>query len=106
MNTFPVSKERIDSNIENEKTDLTNPNDWAAQGFPAIDYMLHGIADNKESVIEIYNSNTKYSGYLSTLVSTMSANTDIVVEDWVGVDSNLYNFIVSCTVFVGNLDKC
>ena len=24
MNTFPVSKERIDSNIENEKTDLTN----------------------------------------------------------------------------------
>ena len=82
MNTFPVSKERIDSNIENEKTDLTNPNDWAAQGFPAIDYMLHGIADNKESVIEIYNSNTKYSGYLNTLVSTMSANTDIVVEDW------------------------
>ncbi|MDA9749684.1 imelysin family protein [Flavobacteriaceae bacterium] len=82
MNTFPLSKERIDSNIENEKTDLTNPNDWAAQGFPAIDYMLHGIADNKESVIEIYNSNTKYSGYLNTLVSTMSANTDIVVEDW------------------------
>ena len=82
MNTFPVSKERIDSNIENEKTDLTNPNDWAAQGFPAIDYMLHGIADNKESVIEIYNSNTKYSGYLNTLVSTMSSNTDIVVEDW------------------------
>ena len=82
MNTFPVSKERIDSNIENEKTDLTNPNDWAAQGFPAIDYMLHGIADNKESVIEIYNSNTKYSGYLNTLVSSMSANTDIVVEDW------------------------
>ena len=83
MNTFPVSKERIDSNIENEKTDLTNPNDWAAQGFPGIDYMLHGIADNKESVIEIYNSNTKYSGYLSTLASTMSTNTDIVVEDWV-----------------------
>ena len=82
MNTFPVSKERVDSNIENEKTDLTNPNDWAAQGFPAIDYMLHGIADNKESVIDIYNSNTKYSGYLSTLVSTMSSNTDIVVEDW------------------------
>ena len=82
MNTFPVSKERVDSNIENEKTDLTNPNDWAAQGFPAIDYMLHGIADNKESVIEIYNSNTKYSGYLNTLVSTMSSNTDIVVEDW------------------------
>jgi len=83
MNTFPVSKERIDSNIENEKTDLTNPNDWAAQGFPGIDYMLHGIADNKESVIEIYNSNTKYSGYLSTLASTMSSNTNVIVEDWV-----------------------
>ena len=82
MNTYPVGKERIDNNIEEGKTDLTNPNDWAAQGFPALDYMLHGIAQTKDEVIELYNSNAKYGNYLSTLASTMNENTIQVVDDW------------------------
>ena len=82
MNTYPVGKERIDNNIEEGKTDLTNPNDWAAQGFPALDYMLHGIAQTKNEVIELYNSNAKYGNYLSTLASTMNENTIQVVDDW------------------------
>ena len=51
MNTYPVSKERIDNNIDSGKSDLTNPNDWSAQGFPGLDYMLHGIAETKDEVI-------------------------------------------------------
>ena len=82
MNTYPVGKERIDNNIEEGKTDLTNPNDWAAQGFPALDYMLHGIAQTKDEVIELYNSDTKYGNYLTTLSSTMNENTIQVVDDW------------------------
>ena len=82
MNTYPVGKERIDNNIEEGKTDLTNPNDWAAQGFPALDYMLHGIAQTKNEVIELYNSNAKYGNYLSNLASTMNENTIQVVDDW------------------------
>ena len=82
MNTFPVSKERIDNNIENEKKDLTNPNDWAAQGFPAIDYMLHGIADTKDAVIDLYTSNSKYGSYLLTLGNVMNVSTIQVVDDW------------------------
>ena len=82
MNTYPVSKERIDNNIESEKTDLTNPNDWAAQGFPAIDYMLHGIADTKDAVIDLYTSNSKYGSYLLTLGNVMNVSTIQVVDDW------------------------
>ena len=82
MNTYPVSKERIDNNIEIEKTDLTNPNDWAAQGFPAIDYMLHGIADTKDAVIDLYTSNSKYGSYLLTLGNVMNMSTIQVVDDW------------------------
>ena len=82
MNTYPVSKERIDNNIETEKTDLTNPNDWAAQGFPAIDYMLHGIADTKDAVIDLYTSNSKYGSYLLTLGNVMNVSTIQVVDDW------------------------
>ena len=82
MNTYPVSKERIDNNIDTEKTDLSNPNDWSAQGFPGLDYMIHGIAENKDAVIELYSTNSKYGNYLSTLGNLMSDITNSVVEDW------------------------
>ena len=82
MNTYPVNKERISNNIETGKTDLTNPNDWAAQGFPALDYMLHGIADTKNAVIDLYNSNSKYAIYLLTLGTVMNETTNQVVDDW------------------------
>ena len=82
MNTYPVSKERTDNNINEGKTDLTNPNDWSAQGFPGIDYMLHGIAETKDAVIELYNSDSKYGNYLLTLGSVMNENTIQVVDDW------------------------
>ena len=82
MNTYPVSKERIDNNIDTEKTELSNPNDWSAQGFPGLDYMMHGIAENKDAVIELYSTNSKYGNYLSTLGNLMSDVTNSVVEDW------------------------
>ena len=82
MNTYPVSKERTDNNINEGKTDLTNPNDWSAQGFPGIDYMLHGIAETKDAVIELYNSESKYGDYLLTLGYVMNENTIQVVDDW------------------------
>ena len=83
MNTYPVSKERTDNNIDEGKTDLTNPNDWSAQGFPGLDYMLHGIAETKDAVIELYSSESKYGNYLLTLGSVMNENTIQVVDDWI-----------------------
>ena len=83
MNTYPVSKERIDNNIDTEKTDLSNPNDWSSQGFPGLDYLMHGIAENKDAVIELYSTNSKYGDYLSTLGNLMSDITNSVVEDWI-----------------------
>ena len=82
MNTYPVSKERTDNNIDEGKTDLTNPNDWSAQGFPGLDYMLHGIGETKDAVIELYSSESKYGNYLLTLGSVMNENTIQVVDDW------------------------
>ncbi len=82
MNTYPVSVERTNNNIDEGKTDLTNPNDWSAQGFPGLDYMLHGIAETKNAIIELYSSDSKYGNYLITLGSVMNENTIQVVDDW------------------------
>ena len=82
VNTYPANEIRINNNIDENKTDLSNPNDWPAQGFPGIDYMIHGIGSTKQSVIDKYLSESKYGIYLKTLVNEMSTTTNTVVEDW------------------------
>ena len=52
MNTYPADDTRIESNVSSKKTDLTNPNDWSSQGLSGVDYMLHGVSDTKEKVIQ------------------------------------------------------
>ncbi len=82
VNTYPANSVRINSNIDENKTDLSNPNDWPAQGFPGIDYMIHGIESSKQAIIDKYNSESKYGIYLKTIVNDMSTNTNIVIDDW------------------------
>ena len=82
VNTYPASIDRINNNIDENKTDLSNPNDWSAQGFPGIDYMIHGIESTKQAIVDKYNNESKYGIYLKTLVNDMSTNTNIVIDDW------------------------
>ena len=46
MNVYPADADFINSNIASEILDLNNNSYNDARGFPALDYMLHGIADN------------------------------------------------------------
>ena len=82
MNTYPVNQDRILYNITNSNFDLNNPNDWSSQGFPGLDYMLHGLSTNKNDIIEKYKENDIYGNYLKAIVSKMVENTDIVVSNW------------------------
>jgi len=82
MNTYPVNQERTIDNIYSEKIDLSDPNDWACQGFPGLDFLIHGVAENLENILNLYNSDTKYGDYLIVVISNMSTNTNNVVDDW------------------------
>ena len=82
MNTYPVNQERTIDNIDSEKIDLSDPNDWACQGFPGLDFLIHGVAENLENILNLYNSDTKYGDYLIVVISNMSTNTNNVVDDW------------------------
>ncbi|MAQ31347.1 MAG: peptidase M75 superfamily protein [Flavobacteriales bacterium] len=82
MNIYPTDQFLIESNIENGNYDIDNNANFDARGFPAIDYMLHGLADNNEDIIEIYNSNSNYYIYLKDLVTSMLGFTTLVIDDW------------------------
>mgnify|MGYP001295289847 CR=1 FL=1 len=80
MNIYPVNTARVESNVESGNYDLQNPNNYAAQGLPTLDYLLFGIGSNDTEILE--NLNNKYLNYLSSVVDEMSKNTSAVVNDW------------------------
>lgn len=80
MNIYPVNTARVESNVDSGNYDLQNPNNYAAQGLPTLDYLLFGTGSNDTEVLE--NINNKYLNYLSSVVDEMSKNTSAVVNDW------------------------
>jgi hypothetical protein len=82
INTYPVDELRINENINSKRYDLSNANDWSSQGLSGVDYMLHGIEDNKEKIIQKYVDDANYGDYLKNLLVIMTSNTDDIVQDW------------------------
>ena len=82
VNTYPIDELRIVENITSMKYDLSSSNDWSSQGLSGVDYMIHGIDDSKEKVIQKYIDDSKYGDYLKNLLTIMSSNTDKIVQDW------------------------
>jgi len=86
MNIYPANVSRISDNINSENVDLdNNSNQFSAQGFPAIDYMLFGLAETNEQTLDLFSlnqGNNPTFDYLNLLVDKMVENTDAVVEYW------------------------
>ena len=86
MNIYPTNVSRINDNINGGSFDLDdNPNQYSAQGFPALDYLLFGLGENNSQIIDVYlenQNNNPTLNYLSLLVSKMHDNTAAVLDYW------------------------
>ena len=88
MYIYPASTDRIDLNISNRVNDIENPNNYSAQGFPALDYLLHGIAPTNSEILDIYIKSDEsfeinnHLKYLKLLSNQMLELTDVVIDDW------------------------
>ena len=82
MNIYPTTVSRIELNIQNGNTDFNNSNNYSAQGFPALDYLLYGINSSDELILSKYNTDPKYLSYLSEIINQMLQNTYPIVEEW------------------------
>lgn len=81
MNVYPTNTTDIETNIANGSYDLTNVNNNDAVGFPAVDYMLFGLANDDASILAKYNDGN-YTTYLSDVIDQMKLLTETVLEDW------------------------
>ena len=88
------NNKRLSYGISVSDVDLDgNSNQFSAQGFPAVDYLLFGLGETNDQILNVYvTDNNLTFGYLNLLVSKMVNNTDSVISYW---ETNRQYFINS-----------
>lgn len=85
MNIYPLTVADVEANVSSGNYDLNNVNYQDAQGFPALDYLLFGLADTDAKIIEKYTVDAKAAGYkkyVNDVLNQMDVLTQQVVLDW------------------------
>ena len=57
MNTYPCNPTVINQNISNQQYNLSTSNfsSWTSQGLPSVDYMLYGLDNDSNNILNIYS---------------------------------------------------
>lgn len=85
LNIYPTDAATIKNNIETGTYNLDLPSSVDEQGFPALDFLINGLAETDQDIVELYTTNgnaEKYQQYLLDLTMRIDSLTDIVLEDW------------------------
>ena len=85
MNLYPTDTDEVERSIEAGSYNLSLPSFSDSQGFPALDYMLFGLADNDADLLAFYTTNANaenYLMYLTDLTERIDGLTTEVLENW------------------------
>ncbi|UOK41301.1 MULTISPECIES: imelysin family protein [Flavobacterium] len=86
-NAYPTNVTGIEANIASGTYNFSLLSQLDKQGFPAMDYMINGLAGDDASIVAFYTSNSNAAGYkqyLTNLTATLKTNVDLIVNDWNG----------------------
>jgi hypothetical protein len=86
LNNFPANISQIEFNVENEANNFDQP-DTYDQGFPALDYLLFGVAGSNDLAVtlQVYTENSnkeKYKSYLNAVVSNIETKVNETNDKW------------------------
>ena len=85
LNVFPTDTVQIAQNIISGTYDLKSASNVDAKGFPALDYLLYGVADTEQAVVSYYadaQAGSSSAQYLKDLSAEINTLTTQVVEGW------------------------
>lgn len=86
-NTYPTDATGINANIASGRYDLNLLSQFSKQGFPALDYLINGLATNDVAILAFYTTNANannYKQYLVNVTAKLKSSIDVVVADWNG----------------------
>ena len=93
INSYPCNTARIELNIMSGGYDFDDPNHYAAQGFPTLDYLINGLPNGISNYTGV--SGSMYLGYLQDVVNDIKINTNNIKNEWVNNRNE----------FVGSIDN-
>lgn len=85
LNIYPTDIEALQNNVLNGGYNLELPDQIAVQGFPALDYLIFGIASDQNEIIAFYQSDSDaaaYLNYLQALTNRIDELSQAVLADW------------------------
>ena len=84
MNIYPTDTQKIDSYVAAGTYDLSLSSSRDAKGFPALDYLINGLADTDAAIVAKFNTTDKESliNYMQAVLEDMMAMTETVVNGW------------------------
>ena len=103
LNTYPADVNTIISKIESADYNLLITSTFDEQGFPALDFLINGLADNDQEIVSIYSSE-EYKNYLLDVSERINSLTSDVNSSWQGTfrDNFVNNTSSSST---GSVDR-
>lgn len=85
LNTYPTDRKVILEKIEDEDFNLELPSSYDEQGFPALDFLLNGLAETDAETVAFYSTNSNaeaYKDYLEDISKTINSTTGEVLSHW------------------------
>ena len=81
-NIYPTKTEEILENISTGTYNLALPSTIAQQGLPAIDFLIYGIGETDQEIVDLYINSPNQRIYLTDLTSRLTSLTRAVYNDW------------------------
>ncbi|WP_299255482.1 imelysin family protein [uncultured Cytophaga sp.] len=97
LNLYPTNVSAIQANITAGNANLENFSFYSAQGFPALDYLINGIATSDADIVSLYDTDidaAKRNAYLLKLTNQMRLKFDGVNNAW---KNNYRNTFIAST---------
>lgn len=86
LNIYPTDTTEIQNNISEGSYNLELPSQNSSQGFPALDYLLYGLAQTDSEILAYYTSHQNaenYRSYLVDLTQRIHSLANQVHNDWI-----------------------
>ncbi len=87
-NTYPADVAGIEANIASGSYNLDTQIQFSRQGFPAIDYLIHGTGTDAEIIASYGNQAT--ADYLNAIIAQLKSIAEQVTNDWNGAYRDTY----------------
>ena len=87
FNIYPADVAGIQTNILDPLSNLEVPASYSRQGFPALDYLINGVAGNDAAIVEYYTIGEdapERIAYVTKLVGRMNTLINNVITEWKG----------------------